>query len=129
MTWYLTIKSLHVASVVLSASLFVLRGFWMIQNSDYLSRRWVRVTPHMVDTVLLASAIVLIFQIQQYPFVHHWLTAKVVALLVYIGLGMVALHHGRSRRVKVISWVAALVVLVYIIAVALTRSVLPGLQP
>ncbi|MGD8558446.1 MAG: SirB2 family protein [Gammaproteobacteria bacterium] len=126
MSWYLTIKSLHVASVAISATLFVLRGVWMIQNSDRLSQRWVRVTPHMVDTVLLVSAIILTIQIQQYPFIQPWLTAKVIALLVYIGLGMVALHHGRSRQVRVVSWVAALIVLVYIIAVALTRSVLPG---
>ncbi len=127
MTWYLVFKILHVGSVAVSAGLFIVRGIWMMQGSDNLTRRWVRVTPHLVDTVLLVSAIVLAIQIQQYPFVHHWLTAKVVALVIYIGLGMVALHHGRSRPLKVASWIAALVVLVYIIAVALTRSVLPGL--
>ena len=126
MTWYSAIKLVHVGSVAASASLFVLRGVWLFQKSGMLSRRWVRITPHIVDTVLLSSAILLVIELHQYPFVHPWLTAKVVALLVYIGLGMVALRYAHSRRTQLISWMAALIVLAYIIAVALTRNPVPG---
>ncbi|MGD8568524.1 MAG: SirB2 family protein [Gammaproteobacteria bacterium] len=127
MTWYVLFKSVHVVSISISAVLFVTRGVWLLRDSDRLTRRWVRVAPHIVDTILLLSAIALVIQLHQYPFVHHWLTAKVLALLVYIALGMVAFRFARARRWQVISWVTALVVLAYIIAVALTHSPSAGL--
>lgn len=89
-----------------------------------LERRWVRVLPHVVDTVLLASAIALAVVLEQYPFVEPWLTAKLVALLFYIGLGMVALSYGTTRRIRTGAWIMAQAVFLYIVAVALTRNVL-----
>ena len=118
---YLTLKAIHVGSVLASYALFVLRGVWMMRSPALLQQRWVRVLPHAVDTVLLASAVALAAVIRQYPFVAGWLTAKVIALVLYIALGMVALHHGKSMRVRVAAWVAAQCVFLYIVAVALTR--------
>jgi uncharacterized membrane protein SirB2 len=89
-----------------------------------LERRWVRVLPHVVDTVLLASAIALVVMLKQYPLVEPWLTAKVAGLVLYIALGMVALRHGTTRRIRTGAWFAAQAVFLYIVAVALTRSVL-----
>lgn len=87
----------------------------------------VRVVPHVNDSLLLAAGVVLALRLQQYPLVHGWLTAKLVGLIVYIGLGLVALRFGRTRRVRLISWAAALVVYLYIVGVALTRDATLGL--
>jgi uncharacterized membrane protein SirB2 len=125
MNWWLITKSIHVSSALASISLFVLRGLWMMCGSPLLRRRWVRVVPHVIDTLLLGSAIVLAVITYQYPLVHGWLTAKVVALFVYIGLGMVALRFARSRPVKIGAWVAAVFVFAYIVAVAITRNPFP----
>jgi uncharacterized membrane protein SirB2 len=114
----------HVACVALSYAGFVLRGIWMIRDSRLLERRWVRVLPHVVDTVLLASAIALAVMLKQYPPAEPWLTAKVAGLALYIALGMVALRHGATRRIRTGAWIAAQAVFLYIVAVALTRSVL-----
>jgi uncharacterized membrane protein SirB2 len=119
---YLALKQIHVACVVLSFAGFVVRGVWMIRESPLLRRRWVRVAPHVVDTVLLASAIALAVLLRQYPFVHGWLTAKVVGLALYIALGMVALRRGPTRRTRITAWVAAQLVLGYVVAVALTKN-------
>ena len=124
---YPIIKVIHIACVVVSGSLFVLRGIWMIQESGNLAQRWVRTAPHIVDTFLLLSAILLAIGLQQYPITHGWLTAKVIALLIYIGLGMMAIRHGHNRQRRIISWVAALVVFAYIIGVAVTQSATLGL--
>jgi len=124
---YALIKTIHVTSVVASGSLFFLRGVWMIQQSANLNLRWVRTTPHMIDTILLLTAILLAIGLQQYPFVDGWLTAKVIALLVYIGLGTVAIRRGRTRQVRIFNWIGALVVFAYIIGVAITRSAGLGL--
>lgn len=122
---YLAIKYLHITSVVLSGSFFLLRGLWMLRESDLLQRRWVRVLPHIIDTLLLGSALVMVFWSRQYPFVQPWLTAKVLALLVYIGLGSVALKRGRTRAVRRWAFAAALATFAYIVAVALTRHAMP----
>lgn len=121
------LKAVHVGSAVLSITGFVLRGAWMQQDSPLLRARVTRVLPHVVDTVLLLSALALALRIAQYPFVHAWLTAKVLALLAYIVLGSIALKRGRTRRARNIAFAAALGVFLYIVAVAIARSPAAGL--
>jgi uncharacterized membrane protein SirB2 len=118
---YLAIKYLHITSVALSGSFFLLRGFWMLRESDMLQQRWVKVLPHIIDTLLLSSALIMVFWSAQYPFVQPWLTAKLIALIAYIGLGTVALKRGKTKAVRTWAWVAALATFAYIVAVALTR--------
>lgn len=122
---YLALKAVHVGSVMVSYVLFMVRGVWMLRTSAMLQRRWVRTLPHAVDTLLLASALVLAVTSRQYPFVAGWLTAKISALLVYIGLGMVAMRFGTTRGIRMAAWLAAQLVFFYIVAVALTRNPLP----
>lgn len=122
---YLTLKSLHVGCVAVSYALFLLRGIWMMRRPEWLRLRWVRTLPHVVDTVLLGSAVAMALMIRQYPFVAGWLTAKLLALLLYIVLGSIALKRGRTRNQRIAAWFAAQAVFFYIVAVALTRSPLP----
>jgi uncharacterized membrane protein SirB2 len=119
---YVVLKHIHVLAVVLSFSGFFVRGLWMLADSPMLNRRWVKVAPHVNDTVLLASALALAALIGQYPFVHGWLTAKVLGLLAYIGMGMFALRRGRSKAVRVAFWLAALLIFGYIVSVALSKN-------
>lgn len=118
---YLAVKHLHVTCAFLSISLFLLRGIWMLQGSPLLGRRWVKIVPHVIDTVLLGSALVMVFWSGQYPFVQPWLTAKVLALVAYIVLGTIALKRGKSKPVRLAAFLAALAVFAYIVKVALTR--------
>lgn len=115
---YTILKVVHGGSVVVSAAGFVARGLLMLADSPLLAQRWMRIVPHIVDTVLLTSAIALAVMLQQYPFVHGWLTAKVLALLAYIVLGSIALKRGPTRGVRAAAWIGALLALAYIIAVA-----------
>jgi uncharacterized membrane protein SirB2 len=119
---YEGIKLLHVASAAISVTGFVVRGLWMMADSPRWRARWVRIAPHGVDTVLLASAIYLAVTLQQYPGTNVWLTAKVTALVVYVVLGMIALRRGKTRRTRAIAWFAALATFAYVVAVALTRN-------
>ncbi len=123
--YYTLIKHIHQGSAIVSVALFILRGIWMMAESGMLRRTWVRVVPHVIDTVLLASALMLSWLIAQYPFVHGWVTAKVVGLVVYIALGMIALKRGRTMGIRVVAWFVALMVFAYIMLVAVTKQVLP----
>jgi len=119
---YLALKHLHLTTVVLSFALFTLRGVWMLIDFPWLQQRWVRITPHVIDTVLLASAIGLALILEQYPFVHGWLTAKVLGLIAYIILGSIALRYGPTKSIRASAWVAALIMFGYIVSVALTHT-------
>jgi uncharacterized membrane protein SirB2 len=119
---YAAVKHLHIACVALSGTGLFLRGLLMLANSPLLQHRWVKVAPHVNDSVLLAAAVVLAVLTRQYPFVDAWLTAKVFGLMAYIVLGAVALRPGRPRGVRAAAWVAALAVYAYIVSVALTKS-------
>ena len=118
---YVALKWVHVLCVVLSGAGFVLRGVWMLRASPLLARRVVRIAPHGVDSVLLASAIALVALSGQYPWSVAWVGAKVGGLLLYIALGMVALRRGATRRVRAGAFCAALAVFAWIVSVALTR--------
>jgi uncharacterized membrane protein SirB2 len=125
---YLALKALHVGCVITSYCLFVLRGVWMVRGSALLQRRWVKIVPHVVDTLLLTSAILLALTIRQYPFVSSWLTAKVIGLVIYIALGTIALKRGRTLTIRVWAWIAAQLVFFYIVAVAVTHTPAPFLR-
>jgi uncharacterized membrane protein SirB2 len=122
---YLAFKHLHLTCVGLSAALFIVRGLLMLWRPGALRASWARITPHVVDTVLLSAAIGMLVVGQIHPLDAPWLLAKIGALLVYIGLGTVALKRGRTRGVRLGAWLAALAVLLYIVAVAMTKQVWP----
>lgn len=121
-TIYFSLKHLHLLCVVLSGTGFLLRGFWMLTGSPWLSRRWVGVAPHFVDTALLGSAVSMAVMSGQYPFVEGWLTAKIFGLIAYILCGTVALKRGRSKVQRAVFFVVACAFFLYIVSVALTRN-------
>jgi len=122
---YSLLKLTHIATVAITLPLFVLRGIWMMADSPRLQARWVKILPHLNDTVLLASGIGLAVLLRQYPFVNGWLTAKLLALLAYIVLGTIALKRGKTKPIRMTAFLLALSVFAYLLAVAITHQVLP----
>ena len=122
---YFALKHLHMGLAGLSYSLFVLRGVWLLRDSPRLRRRWVRIVPHVNDTLLLLAGVTLAVSSRQYPFVDAWLTVKLGAVLAYIILGFMTFRFLRRRGTRLLSWVAAQAVFVYIVSVAVTHSPLP----
>ena len=72
-----------------------------------------------------ASAIWLVMWSRQYPLAADWLTAKVLALLLYIVLGSVALKRGRTAKTRKFAFAGALMSFAYIVLVAVTRHPWP----
>ena len=118
------IKTIHITCVFLSFTGFFIRGIWMLRESTLLQQRWVKITPQLVDTVLLVSAIVLAIQLRFSPLELPWLMMKIIALLVYIGAGLVALRFGRSKTIRLYAWLFSLLTFLYIVSVAFSKSVL-----
>jgi len=118
---YAAVKSIHVGAATLSIALFILRGAWRFAAPRMLSLAWVRVVPHVVDTVLLAAGLWLAWQLAAGA-AHAWLAAKIAGLVVYIVLGTIALKRGRTPAIRLTAFVAAIAIFAYIVSVALTKS-------
>jgi len=121
---YLTLKTIHHSAVALSFSGFFARGLASLMGAHWVRGRAARSVPHVVDTVLLASAIALAWMAGINPVHTPWLMAKIIGLLVYIGLGLVALRPAFPTRIRAMAWLAALVTFVYIVSVAISKNVL-----
>ena len=122
---YQTLKLIHISCAIISVTGFTVRGLMALMDSPYLQQRWLKITPHLVDTLLLGSAVYLAVASSQYPFEHSWLTAKVLALIVYILAGMWVMRFGKTRTQKLCAYILALASFSYIFAVALTRTPTP----
>ncbi|AKE95753.1 SirB family protein [Cronobacter sakazakii] len=130
MAAYFAVKHLHVLTVVISISLFILRYWWQYRSSPMSSKRWVRIVPHVNDTVLLGSGVALVLITHFYPFTPQgaWLTEKLFGVIIYIVLGFIALgRRPRSQQVRWIAFLLGLVVLYIIVKLATTKVPLLGL--
>ena len=119
---YLMAKHLHLTAIALSVFLFIFRFMLSQFNSELLTRKWLKILPHIIDTCLLVSALWLCFLIGQYPFVQGWLTFKVVGLVAYILMGMFALKWGRNKPLRWIGFIGALTWLGLIARVAVSKQ-------
>jgi uncharacterized membrane protein SirB2 len=119
------LKLIHVTLAVISISGFTLRGVWRFTDNPKLKQRWVKIVPHINDTALLISAIILMIKTHQYPISQDWLSAKLIALVLYIFLGFMTLRLAKTKIQSFISFIFAILCFSYIIMVAINRSAFP----
>ncbi|MDH3691334.1 MAG: SirB2 family protein, partial [Gammaproteobacteria bacterium] len=119
------VKSIHITVAILSLCGFVLRSYWRLTGSAMLARKWVRIVPHAVDTVLLLSGLTMIFRMGISPSAHGWLLAKLAAVIMYIVLGLFALRWAKTLSGQAISSILAVVVFAYIVSVAVLHTAAP----
>jgi len=116
------IKSIHITTVAISILLFISRGVWIYILKKQLMAKWIKILPHVNDTILLLTGITLAIQIQQYPFIHHWLTVKIICLLAYIMLGMIAMRWSTNKTKGFIAWLSAIAIFTFMLSVAITKN-------
>ena len=119
---YAAWKLLHQGAVALSITGFVARGLGSFTQAAWVRQRVARTAPHVVDTLLLLSALVMAWTLRLTPGNAPWLTAKIAGLLLYIGLGLLALRPGRPLPLRIAAWAAALGVFGWIVSVAITKQ-------
>ncbi|MEC8417212.1 MAG: SirB2 family protein [Pseudomonadota bacterium] len=119
---YMMAKHLHLTAVALSILFFIFRFIWSQFDANALSKKWVKITPHIIDTVLLASAIWLCIILSQYPLVNAWLTFKVIGVVLYIVFGLFALKKAKTAVGRWAFFVAAIAVLMATAMVAVTKQ-------
>ena len=117
----LAVKYAHIVCITLSGALFVWRGTRLIALGRSPAG-WERVLPHIIDTLLLTTALGLVFMLRLNPLEHGWLAAKLVAVIGYIGFGFITLRFARSRSQQITAFSCATVTFAYIVLVAITRE-------
>lgn len=117
----LAIKHLHLTFVALALLVFIIRGVLLFINSTLLNKKILKIAPHIINTIMLVSGIVLAVKMGMQPGEQPWLMAKIIGLIIFIILGVGAFKV-RHPLVQKILWVDALVVFVYIVSVAITKS-------
>ena len=116
---FVALKMIHMACAFISGASFLARGILMIRQSPLLSAKFVKIAPHVNDTLLLGTAIAMLVMLSLNPLNVTWLMLKIGLLVVYIGLGLVALRFGKSIGIRIAAWNAGLVVFVAIVGIAL----------
>ncbi|WP_320827003.1 SirB2 family protein [Reinekea sp.] len=119
---YLLIKNIHMTLAMLSIIGFIVRGPLAIHQHALMQQKWLRILPHIVDTFLLLAAIYLAWTLSLHPLNNAWLLAKVIALVVYIGLGAMVIKRRGSVTRQWLTYGAAIGVFAYILAVAITKN-------
>jgi len=121
-SWYIALRHIHMTTIALSGVFFLVRAIAVnLAGAGWPRLRPVRMSSYAIDTVLLASAIALTVVTGQYPFADAWLTVKVVLLVVYIALGIIALRPARPAPVRLSATAAAAIVFLFIVTVARTH--------
>lgn len=119
---YDLIKLLHQTAVTLSLTGFIARGLGSLRGDAWVQHRLVRVLPQVVDTVLLASGLTLAWLLKAAPHRTPWLAAKLVAVVLYIVLGTLAMRPGRPVALRWAAFAAALVTAGWIVSVAVSKQ-------
>ena len=113
---------LHITLALVSVSGFVLRVGWALTDAPQLQQKFVRIAPHVIDTLLLLTGILMALELAD-GFANAWLIAKLVALFGYIGFGVLALRgQGPGKWVGI---VGALICVAYIFWVAFNKAAIP----
>jgi len=117
-------KHLHMTLAVLSISLFTLRFVWTLVNSSKLQAKWIRIAPHIIDTLLLTFGAVMAVQYAINPFEQLWLGEKLLAVVAYIFTGYFTLKLARNKPMQIIGYLGAIGWVMLIVRLAMTREAL-----
>jgi uncharacterized membrane protein SirB2 len=116
--FYPQIKQLHIFVALLSGSLFAVRGAFALAGSRWPQALPVKWLSYAVDTTLLTAAMMLLTILPGAMFANGWLLAKVSLIVIYVVLGVFALRRGRTQRMRVLCYVAALLTFASIYGIA-----------
>ncbi|USH01777.1 SirB2 family protein [Grimontia kaedaensis] len=107
---YVALKHTHLMFIALSVILFIIRFAWRMMDSKMLEKKWVKVVPHVIDTILLGTGVALIFVTGFYPFTPQgmWMTEKLTCVLAYIALAFVAMKYSQGTMFRLFAFFGAL---------------------
>ncbi|MEP1445078.1 MAG: SirB2 family protein [Paraglaciecola sp.] len=119
---YEIVKHTHLTAIALSVLLLLLRFALNAVQSPMAQKKWLKIVPHIVDTILLITIVTLCILLKQYPFADAWVTEKLLALVMYIFMVTLALKLGRNGFMRGVGLVGALCWIAYAGMVAVSKQ-------
>lgn len=107
---YFALKHLHLLAIALSAILLSIRYALIMAESDKINHKLLRITPHIVDTVLILTGVALVFMLGFVPFTagSEWFTEKVTCILAYFALAFFTLKVARGKLIRTFAYFGAI---------------------
>lgn len=100
----------------------------MLLGAEMPTSKRVRRLSQLIDTALLAAAMLLLVTLRLNPFATPWLLTKLMLLIAYIVFGTLALRWVPSRAGKALAFATALTYFVMMFAIAKTHDPLGFLR-
>ena len=119
---YLTIKTIHMTFALISFTGFLLRAYLMVMESKWLNHKFMLVTPHVIDTLFLASGATMAFMVNFGLFSQLWLTTKIALLMCYLLFVGIALNRGKTKRIRIVAFFLAIFTFIYIVGIAVRKT-------
>ena len=119
---YTAFKHLHLTAIALSLLFLILQVVAQVMDSKMKDAKWLKVLPHIINTVLIITAVGLCVTSAQYPFVHDWVTSKLIGLVAYVLLAIVAVKWARTNAMRVFALIGAVAWLVLTGKVAISKA-------
>lgn len=121
---YTFAKHLHLTAIALSFALFAVRFLLTLKQSDMLQKTWLKITPHIVDTVLLITIVILCVELSLYPFMNDWATSKLIGLVLYVLSVAFALKWARNNIMRAVGFAGAVAWLLVTGSIAVSKNTL-----
>ena len=118
----LFLKYLHIVSVAASFALFFVRGLWVMRSYPDSQEKWIRTLPHVVDGLLVLSAVAMLAMSPLKGWPGDWLTVKLALIVIYVALRLYLVRGARTLTTKMLVWLLALLVFLFITTVAVLRN-------
>ena len=116
--FYPQVRAVHIGAVLASGAFFAMRGAGVLSGMRWPLAAPLRYLSYSIDITLLTAALMLVAMLPSAVFANHWLTVKLVLLVIYVVLGSFALRRGRSARVRGICFVFAVAVYAFMFGIA-----------
>ncbi len=115
-------KHLHMTLAIISVVFFVLRFAWTLKESQMLQKKWVKISPHIVDTFLLLIGVVMAIKLAINPMEQLWLAEKILAIVAYILTGFYTLKLARTRTMQIFGFLGTVGWVLLVFKVAATKQ-------
>lgn len=115
-------KHLHMTLALLSVGLLTLRFIWLLKGSANLEKKWLKIAPHIIDTLLLLLGVGLAVKLSINPMEQLWLAEKLLAIAAYIFTGYYTLKVAKNNTMRVIGFLGALGWIMLVVKIATTKQ-------
>jgi len=118
---YPLLKMLHVGFALISITALALRFWWNWRKPEVIPGLWLKIGPHINNALLIISAFALAFLLALSPHSQPWLMNKLIFLVLYVVLAILAVKPTFSLKVRAGAFISAFVIFMAMAHIAVSK--------